>query len=189
MDSSKRPDLRVQRTIKSIHDAFCDLLLEVPYEKMTVAMLCERALVNKKTFYRYYPNLAELLAVLQREIAMPYVEQTRGMRYPDDLEQVVRLFLTYSARQGTLYDHIVCNTDYAPILQTIIIEMEEDRYSVSSAPDGWNEAEWALYMEYATETQLALYRKWVLDGRAVPVERMVELACALICHGGASLPA
>ena len=189
MDGSKPLDMRVQRTLRSIHDGFCSLLREMPYDDITVSLLCERSLVNKKTFYRYYRNMGELLDEIQREFAMPYVEQTQGMRYPEDLEKVVRLFLAYSAQQGELYDLIVCNTDYSRILGTIIDEMEEERFENSATPQGWSEALWSLYMEYATTTQLILYRKWVEDGRVVPIEQMIELSCSLICRGGASLPA
>ncbi len=58
-------DLRVQRTIKSIYDAFSELILERDYEKITVTELAKRAMINKKTFYRYYPTLDDLLAELQ----------------------------------------------------------------------------------------------------------------------------
>ena len=188
-DSAARGDLRVQKTIKAIRNALCQLLLEMPFEDITVSLLCERAMVNRKTFYRHYANLFTVLSELQREIAVPFVEQTRGMRYPEDLEQVVRLFMSHSADQGELYDRIVCNAHYASILQSIIREMEEERYLNSAPLPGWPAPNWALYMEFATSTQLLLYRKWVEDGRIVPFEEMVDLSCQLITHGGSSIAA
>ena len=44
-------DLRVQKTIESVKSAFDELVLEKDYEKITVKELCERARINKKTFY------------------------------------------------------------------------------------------------------------------------------------------
>ena len=44
-------DLRVQKTIESVKSAFHELILEKDYEKITVKELCERARINKKTFY------------------------------------------------------------------------------------------------------------------------------------------
>ena len=35
--------------------------------EMTVKELCERAKINKKTFYRYYPAMEDLLLELQME--------------------------------------------------------------------------------------------------------------------------
>ena len=47
-------DLRVQKTIDAIQKTFEDMICEMDYEKITVKELCERARINKKTFYRYY---------------------------------------------------------------------------------------------------------------------------------------
>ena len=57
-------DIRIRKTIKAIRGIFEEMLLEMPYEKITVKALCDRALINKTTFYRYYPTLEDLLDVL-----------------------------------------------------------------------------------------------------------------------------
>ena len=46
-------DLRVQKTVTAIDQAFTAMLLESDYEDMSVKELCSRAKINKKTFYRY----------------------------------------------------------------------------------------------------------------------------------------
>ncbi|MGO3118504.1 MAG: TetR/AcrR family transcriptional regulator [Levilactobacillus brevis] len=65
MQTNQYQDLRVQRTINSIYDAFEQLICEKDYQKITVTELARRAQVNKKTFYRYYPTLDDLLIELQ----------------------------------------------------------------------------------------------------------------------------
>jgi AcrR family transcriptional regulator len=52
-------DLRVLKTIEAIRTVFEQMICEMDYHEMTVKELCERAKINKKTFYRYYPTLAE----------------------------------------------------------------------------------------------------------------------------------
>ena len=44
-------DLRVQKTVAAIDQAFTAMLLESDYEDMSVKELCARAKINKKTFY------------------------------------------------------------------------------------------------------------------------------------------
>ncbi len=183
MELTGHEDIRVRKTIESIHDAFITLLMSMPYHKVTVKLLCEKARINKKTFYRYYTNLDELLIELQTEYARPFVERTVGMRYPDDVEAITRDFLEYSAAQGKLYDRIVCSSAYTQILSNVIKEMEDERYDNSQPPEGWSKDEWSLYMAHVTSAQLRLYRQWVEDGRVVPVDQMIEIACKLICKG------
>ena len=181
-DRSNR-DLRVIKTLDAIHGAFESLLLEKPYSKITVVSVCERARINKKTFYRYYPTLDDLLNELLGAYIMPYVSLTAGMKYPDDVEKVTRIFLEYCAEQGSLFDAIVANEVHESILKCFVEGTEIERFAISDAPEGWSNDEWRLYMISVTSAQLRIYQQWVKDGRRVPLERMVEIACKVICHG------
>lgn len=51
MNSNGTEDLRVQKTITAIDQAFEELILTTDYEKITVAELDRRARINKKTFH------------------------------------------------------------------------------------------------------------------------------------------
>lgn len=108
-------DLRVQKTILAIRNAFQDLICEKDYAKITVKELCERAKVNKKTFYRYYPTLDDLLREVQEEVSGEYMERTRGLRIPEDIEKITREFCEFSAAQGTYYERITCSQAYGDV--------------------------------------------------------------------------
>ena len=45
----------------AIKKAFWELLRELPLNQITVILLCERANVNRQTFYYYYQNVVDLL--------------------------------------------------------------------------------------------------------------------------------
>lgn len=51
MNSNGTEDLRVQKTITAIYQAFEELILTTDYEKIMVAELARRARINKKTFH------------------------------------------------------------------------------------------------------------------------------------------
>ena len=62
MRTTPAKDLRVTKTLEAIDTPFRAMMLESGYESITVKDLCERARINKKTFYRYYETLDDLLA-------------------------------------------------------------------------------------------------------------------------------
>ena len=68
-------DLRVQKTIEAIHQTYKEMICEMDYEKITVKGLTDRARINKKTFYRYYPAMEDLLAELQYEMSQEYIKR------------------------------------------------------------------------------------------------------------------
>lgn len=60
-------DLRVIKTKKVIREAFLELRKKYPLEKLKVKDICELALINKTTFYKYYMDVFDLSAELEDE--------------------------------------------------------------------------------------------------------------------------
>lgn len=54
-------DLRVKKTLRQIDQAFLDSLSETPFDKITVDQLCQTAVINRSTFYKYYKNKNDLM--------------------------------------------------------------------------------------------------------------------------------
>lgn len=62
-------DRRIRRTESAIHAAFLDLLFEKDITKITVKELCERADINKSTFYLHYRDIYDLAEHYKQELA------------------------------------------------------------------------------------------------------------------------
>ncbi len=136
MKISGYEDLRVQRTIKSIYEAFEELIVEKDYEKITVTELAKLAMINKKTFYRYYPTLDDLLAEIQAHYSQEYLQQIENFQYPRDLAKSVRAFFTYSAAQDRAYERITissADSAYAGIRQQMINQVMNKTWGTSPA--------------------------------------------------------
>ena len=59
--SNDSVDMRVRRTSKFLWEALMSLLTEHDFESITVAAICERALVHRTTFYKHYEDKYMLL--------------------------------------------------------------------------------------------------------------------------------
>lgn len=60
-------DLRVVKTKRAIKDAFLQLRNNFPLEKVRVKDICEIAVINKTTFYKYYQDIYALEAEMENE--------------------------------------------------------------------------------------------------------------------------
>ena len=88
----ERPDdKRVAKTIRNIHATFEQMMCEMDYRDITVKELCERALVNKKTFYRYYETMDFLLAEFQENMMTDRVLSRHDGESPANPERSVLL--------------------------------------------------------------------------------------------------
>lgn len=61
-------DLRVVKTKKAIRDAFLQIRERTELERVKVKEICDIALINKTTFYKYYKDVSDLSEALEEEI-------------------------------------------------------------------------------------------------------------------------
>ena len=176
-------DLRVQKTIEAIRTVFEQMICEMDYHEMTVKALCERAKINKKTFYRYYPTMDDLLLELQTEISSEYIEQISHYRLPEELDKVNEAFFRYSVGKGEVYEKITCAAGYVSIRNTMVDRVNEATWYKSA----WfnNIPEWQRHMliVFVQYTIVELYKQWVADGKKTSVEEVIQLSNRLICTG------
>ncbi|HIW75996.1 MULTISPECIES: TetR/AcrR family transcriptional regulator [Gordonibacter] len=64
-----KQDHRVRLTKMLLREAFLDLLLEKPVAKITVKELCDKAGVNRATFYAHYRDLFDLHEEIEQDLA------------------------------------------------------------------------------------------------------------------------
>ncbi|MEE8716048.1 MAG: TetR/AcrR family transcriptional regulator [Coriobacteriales bacterium] len=54
-----RLDLRIERTYRSLVDAFTRLLERQPYERISISELCDEAMIRRTTFYKHFADKQE----------------------------------------------------------------------------------------------------------------------------------
>ena len=61
-------DIRIEKTERAIKQAFMELRAEKPLEKIRVKELCDRACINKSTFYAHYQDIYALANAMEDEM-------------------------------------------------------------------------------------------------------------------------
>lgn len=176
-------DLRVQKTINSIYAAFEALICKKDYAKITVKALAERAQINKKTFYRYYPTLDDLLAEMQARYSQAYLQQVGQFEYPRDLAKSVRAFIEYSAQQGEAYDKITCSGTYVGIRQQMIDQVMQSTWGTSPAFARLTPFQQRVLLSFVQNTGLEVYKQWVAADKQAPIETVIAAATTLMTSG------
>ena len=184
MRTTPARDLRVTKTLEAIDTSFRALMLEGGYEAITVKALCERARINKKTFYRYYETLDDLLAEVTVAYAAAWRKRTGHLSPVFDAAEATREFFYFGAEQDTLYDAITCD----PAWELIQREMQDQASGerAENVPEGFTPELWHLFYAYVSQAGLAMYRSWVADGKIIPVEEAAEIASLLVNKGAES---
>ena len=178
-----KEDLRVVKTIEGIKAAFEELICEKNYEQITVKELCDKARINKKTFYHYYETLYFLLAEMQAEFSSGYVERVKDFKLPEELDKVNREFFLFSVEQGMAYEKITCSVAYSAVRQDMIDEVIAGTWGKSKTFMKMDSLYQNLLINYINTVSVGTYRQWVADGKKIPLEDVISLSNALICKG------
>ena len=176
-------DLRVVKTIEGVKRAFEELICEKDYEKITVKELCDRARLNKKTFYHYYETLDALLAELQMELSAGFLERIKDYELPKDLDKVNREFFLFSAEQGLAYEKITCSVTYHSIRDEMVGDVNDEGWGKSKKYQNLSEFEKKLLMGFINNAVLTAYRQWVEEGKVTPLEEVIEMTNRIVLGG------
>ncbi|MDE6844490.1 MAG: TetR/AcrR family transcriptional regulator [Lachnospiraceae bacterium] len=176
-------DLRVQKTIEAIQKTFEEMICEMDYEKITVKELCARARINKKTFYRYYDVLDDLLAELQSIMTQEYLERIANYRIPEELDKINREFFLYSVEKGTAYEKITCSGSYNYIRNQMMNNVMGATWGKSTWLQLLDTSKQNILLGFVQSASVEMYRRWVTDGKKIPLDEIIEISNELLCAG------
>ena len=80
-------DIRIEKTERAIKQSFMELRAEKPVEKIRVKELCDRACINKSTFYAHYQDIYALATAMEDELVQAVVESLPRLTASDVSER------------------------------------------------------------------------------------------------------
>ena len=96
-DKEMNRTLQFERTDRDITEAFLHILLEKPFEKITVQDIITEAMVNRSTFYQHFPDKYAILEKLQNRYVTELTELVNNVLTHDgiNLKQIDQIMGTY----------------------------------------------------------------------------------------------
>lgn len=181
---NQKTDLRIIKTKRSIHKAFCDMIMDMDYKDITVKELTRRAMINRNTFYLHYNSIDELVDELRDEIADKIISMYISYENIEDIKVMIRQFFEYVASpQSTLLERIMCCGSYRFLAKKINDKVMLHRKENRRGATGLDKATEDIVFSYYGSVAAVIFRSWVEDGKKLSVEELIELATNLICNG------
>ena len=170
-------DIRIEKTIKSIYNAFICIRSKKPLEKLTVKELCEKAQINKSTFYVYYKDVYDLSDKIESEIVSSII---KSLGSADDIfdkpkEFTRNLFIAY-ASQSSLIKTVFSGTRSEQLPDRIEAALKDMLFS--SHPEFKDSKEKNLFITFSVYGGYYTYSKnqsnYILDEVADFISNMAE---------------
>ena len=107
-------DLRIQKTYKALIVAFTKLLEEMPYENITIAMLCDEAMIRRTTFYKHFADkdaffsfFVDSLRIDMQQRGEQVADEERGHQdFDAEREAIFSILIEFLMRHEKLMDNI-----------------------------------------------------------------------------------
>lgn len=108
-----RMDLRIQKTYRALEQAFTKLLSENRYENISVAALCEEAMIRRTTFYKHFRDKDDYLVFfidsLRREFlacGVADAEDEEGRSVQAERQAILRRLADFLTKHAALVENI-----------------------------------------------------------------------------------
>ena len=173
-------DVRARYTRKIIKESFYTLLREKPVEKITVKELCEKAEINRSTFYKHYLDCYDLLNKIEEE-ALEHFDallagiETKGLQ--PTLTEVLHILKENAALFDAFHKH---SGDYGfthRLAGRCFHYMERCMLSVPT--QGWNRNKQGMGYAYLVGGAGAVIEFWLRNGCQEQPEQVADLIVEL----------
>ena len=182
-------DIRSVKTRQQIAQCFEQMLAEKHISKITVTDLCEKAKINRATFYKHFLDIYDLQEMLEREVLtdMDGFLRERAFSSNGDYQTMMTEFLSYAKQFGSRF-YILCSANAASDLPAKIFQL---LYSLAfpilkeKLPDVDEERTKLLY-QYVSHGCGSVLRSW-LSGESTMTE--ADTAEFIMMTSGATVAA
>ena len=173
----KKQDARVRYTKMVIRNSLLELLRTKPIAKITVTEICERAGINRATFYAHYSDPSDLLHALELEVIE---DVTRWVKpaltaVGSDLKDVLTRLIEYVGENADICSLLLSDRGDNSFQSKVVSVIEGQFISswASARKISQEEAEY-LYTFIALGS-VGLIRKWLAEAAKKPASDIAEL--------------
>lgn len=156
-------DARVRYTRMIIEQCFLELLGDKPVSKITVTELCEKAQINRATFYKHYQDVPQLLEKLEEDL----FDQIREMfkDHAENMETMLLEMMNYTRKEWKRFMALGSdNGDPNMMMKTFLICYENAYPIVEQNVPEISEAQRQMLFQFMSQGAGGILTWWIKDG-------------------------
>ena len=179
-------DRKTRYTRKALADSLIELMKDRSFTKITVKGLCERADVNRTTFYAHYRNNYDLLLQIEEE-TLAYFEDMlnkyESRRSKREIEEMVEEMLNFIANNSNSL-HILLSENGDLDFQKKVLRRFMQKglvmkyFSEKTIPEEMHEYWYAFIVNGA----IGLIQHWLKNSMSIPIPALAKILTGLSTH-------
>lgn len=126
----KETDLRIIKTKKALYEALLELMKDKTFEEIKVSEICDRALVNRSTFYAHYTDKYELLVDLfddlKRNLLSTLKTNENAVNTKEYFMELLKLLINHIDDKRKVYSSILVNNRNSIVMDIMLDVVDKD---------------------------------------------------------------
>ena len=152
---------RVRMTKRMIQEAVLELLETTGPEKLTVTDVCQRADVNRSTFYAYYTEIRDVIREIEDDLLQRLPEPPPAQVPDRQFQEALTAFCDYVQRNERLFRILIVQRDSRRFNQRLVDAVMERYARPAAGPAGLRDR--YAYV-YCVSGVIGVMREWI-EGR------------------------
>ena len=173
-----RNNQRFRDMDKKLKTTFLDLLNTMEFEKITVKMICEKAQVNRSTFYAHYSDIYEIMEQMEEHLNQELLESyPTDTPYDNDIFPFWPLipFLHHIKKHRSFYKIVLKHRRNFPLEQGFDSLWNQTVKPKCEAAGITSESEMMYYFVYFQAGFTIALRRWVDNGCKETEEELARI--------------
>ena len=175
-------DLRVQRTKKVLKDTFKDMFLIMNFEQITIKDLCERSMINRRTFYLHYNSIDDIKSEVLEEMSEVFLKYTDDYDHFANVDRIVKDYFEFT-NANPLYKKLNNNTDLNYLREQVSIRLVNKVTNHFDSIKHLDNFKYDMTRVFLNSATVAMYRYWSLSGKKIPIDEAIKITTKLIKNG------
>ncbi|HIY57201.1 MAG TPA: TetR/AcrR family transcriptional regulator [Candidatus Tetragenococcus pullicola] len=171
---------RTKYTVTVIKEAFLDLLNQKELSQITVTEICEKANVNRGTFYLHYKDSFDLYRQIEDDL-MQEILPLLSLLPKEDLKDWLHRLLLILQKNTTLAKILVKNFHQEALINKIFVEVYDQAIqNFKEKFQETNQQHLEYYFTYFVQGTLGVILEWFENEQDLTVDEMSTILANLL---------
>ena len=184
MEMEKKTDLRVIKTKNLIYNTLIELMKDKTFEEIKVSEICNKALINRSTFYSHYEDKYDLLVdfinSLKDEFVTELNKNSSNLNTKEYYIELIKIFLNHIEERKEMYTSIMINNRNSIMMDILLSVVNNDLLKKMSKDEFKSSIPDDIIVKFYLGGVINLGVEWLKDNTKYSKEEIINYLNLLI---------
>ena len=180
----KKTDLRVIKTKNLIYNTLIELMKDKTFEEIKVSDICNKALINRSTFYSHYEDKYDLLVdfinSLKDEFVTELNKNSSNLNTKEYYIELIKIFLNHIEERKEMYTSIMINNRNSIMMDILLSDVNNDLLKKMSKDEFKSSIPDDIIVKFYLGGVINLGVEWLKDNTKYSKEEIINYLNLLI---------